>query len=111
MPTEFRPCFVEWFGHRLDPGKRRLQSAFSVFVQRDFLQTSCVFPREVNATIGELHAADLVVEGGSHEYDFDRVNGSAPFDVDNVKPKILQKKARNKEEKGVRHGCVQRENV
>ena len=92
--------------------KRRLQSAFSVFVQRDVLPTSCALPREVNATVGELHAADVAGEVGPHEYDFYQVNGRAPSDVHDEKPKILQKKSEGqKKEKEVRHECVQHENV
>lgn len=58
---------------------------------------SCVFPRKVNATVGQLHAADRVmrpgrtVEVGSHKYDLGRIDGRACVDVDDVKPVKLQK--------------------
>lgn len=75
--------------------------------------TSCAVPREVDATVGELHAAGFVIRSvRSHEYDFHRVNGRALFDIDDVKPINLQKKSRGKSKvKGVRHEHVQRENV
>lgn len=58
----------------------------------------CAVPREVDATVGELHAAGLVIRSvvRSHEYDFYRVNGRATLDVDDVKPIKLQKIARDK---------------
>jgi hypothetical protein len=72
----------------------------------------CAIPREVDATVGELHAAGLVIRVRSHAYDLHRVNGRAPFDVDDVKPINLQKKSKGQRKvKGVRHEHVQRENV
>jgi hypothetical protein len=50
---------------------------------------SYVFPRQVNAAVGELHVFGFVEDVRLHEYEFHRVNGSAPFGVDDVKPKKL----------------------
>lgn len=67
-----------------------------VLEQRDVVPPSCVFPRKVNATICELHAADLVMRAGQsievrpHEHDLARVDGMASVDVDDEKPIKLQ---------------------